>query len=156
MNEHKATATPVDLFGKDHWSLMGYVIDACANGRAGIGALQRPKMRCNGHKRPLMASAVGWRSQYSTRLRGFFEFALRADPVAAASAGYQLLDHDDWDCLEDLEAAGFLEILSMVNGAVQLTPRGVDVAAFLIRHKAVGGQYASFVLAEAQVAAMPA
>lgn len=141
-------STPVQKFGKDHWSLLAYVETRCVDGSAGIGALDRNRMRCNQERHPLLggslSAAPGWKPQYSTRLAGFFEFKDRAIPAVAIAAGFMLDGHDDWDCLDDLEACGFVEILSTANGAVRLTPAGLKVAAALREHKATGGMFATF------------
>jgi DNA-binding PadR family transcriptional regulator len=57
-----------------------------------------------------------------------------------------LLTHDDWDCLDDLEADGFLEVINLTQGVVKLTPAGLVVAAQLRAHKAHGGQFAQSIL----------
>jgi hypothetical protein len=145
-------ATSVDLFGKDHWSMLAYVETCCVDGDNGHGRLHLSRVRCNPRRHPLMASAavgdVRWKLSYSTRLRGFFEFDGRSDPEKAIAAGLMLADHDDWDCLEDLQSAGYVEIVSMANGAVRMTGPGLVVAAQLRAHKCSGQQYATFSLAD--------
>lgn len=137
--------TSVDKFGKDHWSLLAYVQHCCVNGREGTGRLDRQRMRCNSGVRPLLAGAhLQWKLSHSTRLAGFSDFEDRGDPEKAIAAGVQLRDHDDWDCLDDLEAAGYVEVLSLVNGFVRLTKSGLEAAAQLSAHKAQGGQFAGF------------
>jgi len=145
--------TPVTQYGKDHWSMLAYAEAVCVDGQKGVGTLLRDRMRCNPARHPLLAGAyasVGsWKPQYGTRLRAFFEFNLRNDPVQAVAAGVQLDGHDDWDCLEDLEAAGYVEVLSLSQGTVRMTARGNQVAALLRAHKANGGMFANFVLESA-------
>jgi len=134
------STTPVHKFGKDHWSLLAYVECCCVDGRDGVGALDHARMRSKHGK-----SSVGcWKPQYSTRLKGFFEYEHRADPQAAIAAGFMLSDHDDFDCLVDLESAGLLEILSSTNRLVKLTPAGIAVAAEIRQHKAGGAHFATF------------
>lgn len=137
-------ATPVEKFGKDHWSLLAYAEDRCVHGREGLGMLSLSVMSCNGNKRPLMGAMMPWRDSYSTRLKGFFEFFERHDTAKAVAAGVQLLGHDDWDSLDDLEAAGFLEIISQTQGAVRFTTLGSQAAAALREHKTKGGQMSTF------------
>lgn len=143
------TITP-EQFGKDHWALLAYVETTCVDGANGFGHLDRSKMRCNEHKHPafksVIALASGWKLSYSSRLYGFFEFAERNDPEKAIEAGLQLRDHDDWDCLEDLAAAGYVKVLSLANAFIRMTDEGLRVTALLRAHKANGGQYAGFVL----------
>jgi hypothetical protein len=56
----------------------------------------------------------------------------------------RLADHDDWDCLEDMENAGLLEIVSVANTAIVLTAKGLAVAGHLRKHKATGGAFSDF------------
>jgi hypothetical protein len=131
---------PPEQWGQDHWSLLGYV-----NVRyAGSIPLELDHMRCNFERHPLLVgfrqslvSNTGtiWKTEYSTRLRG----NTRENPVRAAG-------HDDWDCLDDLEAAGLVDVISLVNGLVFLTEKGQEVANRLVRHKAQGGKFATFEL----------
>jgi hypothetical protein len=145
------SATPVEKFGKDHWSLLAYVEDLCVNGREGLGEIDPRKLRCNPATHQTMycahSSPVHWKPSYGTRLAGFFDFEDRGDPEKAIAAGLQLRDHDDWDCLEDLEAAGYVEVLSLANGVVRMTKGGCEVASQLRTHKASGGHFAGFRLA---------
>ena len=149
--------TSVDKFGKDHWSLLAYVEHCCVNGRDGFGEIDRRRVRCNPNTNHMLAGVYSndtqWKLSYSTRLAGFFDFEERNDPEKAIAAGLQLRDHDDWDCLDDLEAAGYVEVLSLVNGFVKMTEKGCDVSAKLRAHKAAGGQFAGFRLAAEPCAA---
>lgn len=123
MSEHT-----MEQWGKDHWSLLAYV-ECCAVEKRGI--LARSKMRCNESQRPLLHSrrvCSTWESKYSTRLKD----------------GNTIEGHDDWDCLEDLESAGFLEIISLSNPRVSLTDKGFEAAAALRKHKGGGGTFNSF------------
>ena len=146
------SSTPVEQFGKDHWSMLAYVEQCCVDGRDGLGTIDRRRVRCNQNTNPMLAavysSDTAWKLQYSTRLAGFFDFEGRNDPEKAIAAGLQLRDHDDWNCLEDLEAAGYVEVLSLVNGVVKMTEKGCGVAAKIRAHKAGGGQFASFYLTQ--------
>ena len=47
-------------------------------------------------------------------------------------------DQDDWDCLADLEAAGFVELVSYATGLVHIFPVGIKAAAALRDHGAGG------------------
>lgn len=131
-------------FGKDHWSLLSYVEDLCVNGKGGAGAISRSHMRCNPEKHPILSCGNQWSPRYSTRLKNFFQFEERDDYAKACDAGVQINGHDDWDCLDDLEEAGYIEIISLVNGAVLMTDRGRAISAELRNHKSKGGQFATF------------
>lgn len=141
-------STPVEMYGKDHWSMLAYVESCCVEGQGGIGTLNGSRMRCNQSRHPLhaghLSDIAGWKLSYSTRLAGFFDFPERNVPEAAISEGLQLRDHDDWDCLDDLAEAGFVEILSLANAQVKMTEQGMAVVARLRAHKAAGGMFANF------------
>lgn len=139
------TAVPVEKFGKDHWSLLAYVETLCVDGKDGLGVIDGRRVRCNPARHPGQETSPGpWRDSYSTRLAGFFQFDDRADPQLAAEAGLMLLGHDDWDCLEDLEAAGLVSVITLTSGGVLLTDEGSRVAGVLRAHKAQGGHFAGF------------
>lgn len=147
------SATPVSKFGKDHWSLLAYVESRCVDGDAGVGTLVCAHLRGNSHTHPLLANTA-WKPGFSTRLKGFFEYEQRSDVAKAIEAGFMLEGHDDWDCLDDLAAAGYVEILSLANGRVRMTEAGLEMAAQVRQHKARGGQFAGFSpAADAAVAA---
>lgn len=94
-----AYATPmsnhitIDRWGKDHWSLLAYVESVCVDGH---GEIDLRRMRCDADRHPGYAVRQGFddnsHKKYSTRLQDG-----------------ELQDHDDWDCLDDLEAAGLVE-----------------------------------------------
>jgi len=146
--QHAFAAVPIDRWSKDHWSLMAYVETLCVDGKDGIGTIDKRKVRCNPEQHPLCGAiyGAGWQPNHGTRLQGYFDFANRSDPAASEAAGFQMTQHDDWDCLDDLNAAGFVETLSMANGFIRLTDEGIVVAAKLREHKVRGGMYAAFQL----------
>lgn len=74
-------------------------------------------------------------------LAGYDRF--RGDAQEAAQAGCQALDHDDWDCLDDLCEAGFAERLTR-TGYAQLTPQGTAVHQAIEAHLARGQSIARF------------
>jgi hypothetical protein len=74
-----------------------------------------------------------WSPRHGTRLLGF----------SGAEPELQVADHDDWDCLDDLDAAGLVQVINLANGWVRLTPAGVAMAAKIRAHKAGGGSFAS-------------
>ena len=131
-------------FGKDHWSLLAYVEDRCVNGKDGVGTLSRSRLSCNPDKHPMLSAGNEWQPSYSTRLKGFFQFEERSDYLKASAAGVQVNGHDDWDCLNDLEAAGYIEIISLVNGLIVMTDLGRAISAELRAHKSSGGHFSTF------------
>ena len=108
---------PIEKFGRDHWSTLAY--------------LETRAVDCQGKVDPLrMRSKDSGRGCPPTRLRAHDE---------------QLANHDDYDCLEDMEKAGLLINRGTgSNPVVGLTDRGWKVASCLRRWKAEGGQYSHF------------
>lgn len=129
---------PMDRWGKDHWSTLAYVeICTVDHQRApGIGEITRERMRANPNTHPMLAHLSDWNPAHGTRLKGFKSHAETPDLC--------LPHHDDWDCLDDMEAAGLVEMYSTVNGYVQITALGRRIAHQLRDHKARGGTFASF------------
>jgi hypothetical protein len=119
-------------WGEDHWSLLAYVECTCVDSgtRMGIGKLDPARM----HQR----SIPGWKGAYGTRLSGYRNSSGSVDPKR------QLPNHDDFDCLRDLEAAGLVDIRSWANLFVWITDRGLDIAHAIRRHKARGGCFWNF------------
>ncbi len=120
----------VEKFGRDHWSTFAYV-ECCAVDYK--GALDNRRMRCDADRHPglvnPMLDSVQVHNKYPTILAG----------------GEELTDHDDWDCLDDLEAAGFIELGGTgLHPVVALTESGYKVAAALRRHKVQGHAFSDF------------
>lgn len=134
----------IDRFSKDHWSLLAYVEHECINGQKGIGKLNRSKLRGNHNKHPLLAVNDLWKDSYSTRLSGFFEYPFNNDLEKSCATGFQILGHDDWDCLDDFFDNGLIDIISSVNCFVKLTDKGIDCCSHLNDHKAKGGYFSNF------------
>jgi len=125
-------------WGKDHWGLLAYVETRAVDHQ---NQLDHEHMRTNTTTHPLLRNDAyqrdrpkRWESSHSTRLRD----------------GRILDGHDDWDCLDDLDDAGLVEIISLVNGFVRMTDYGLVIAARLRRHKANGGMYQDFAPLEQQ------
>lgn len=139
------TSVSIDKFGKDHWSTFAYIETCCVDN---AGKVDKSRMRTNENKHPLLASNVSiafkWKKSNNTRLKGFFQLDGRDDPQKAIEAGLMIDGHDDWDCLDDLESHGLIEILSLANPMVQMTKLGLDASAKLRAHKASGGMFANF------------
>lgn len=103
-------------------------------------------MRCNPETHPLLALSqhLSWTPQYSTRLRGYFEFEPRKDVEQAFSANVQVRGHDDWDCLNDLEAAGYLEVVKLTEGLVKIEPKGCELVGAIRTWLALGNPMNTF------------
>ncbi len=117
------THQPLTTFGKDHWSLLAYLVTRFEE------PIRFDRLRINAAYHPLHAHAGGWDDRYTTRLTG----------GAVAPPG-----HDDLHCLEDLEREGIVHVLSLNNGFFKITPVGWLVAYDLLEHKRKGGGFALF------------
>ncbi|MGR5558371.1 hypothetical protein ACQKQC_19035 [Vibrio fortis] len=120
----------ISEFAKDHWALLAYVEDLCVNSSDGIGSIEKRRMRCNPERHPNESANYAWKDEYGSRITG----------------GQVVPGHDDWDCLNELEANGLVEVISMANLAIKMTQHGNEVTAMVRSHKAAGGNYASFSL----------
>lgn len=117
---------PIEQFGHDHWSTFGY-LETCVVDDGGV--VDKVRLRCIHARHPYGAHRGGDATRYPTRLRG----------------GVELAHHDDWDCLEDFEAAGLCENNGTGTYPVfALTPLGREIAGKLRAHKARGGQWREF------------
>jgi len=130
-------------FGKDHWSLMAYVGTLCQDAPDKTGVIDKRRIRSNPATHPIhVASLLGagrsWSPEYGTQLHGYRKEDGSIDETRHLDA------HDDWDCLDDLEEAGLIEIISEVNGFIQFTVYGLDVLGQLTIHKADGGKFIDF------------
>ena len=127
----------IKQFGKDHWSLLAYVDTRCVDHKEVLDIVH---LRT---KHPAIATTpLGqnmWEPEYGTRLKGYW----KEDGTKDESK--KLLDHDDHDCLDDLEKAGLLtDVGTMINPFAALTKEGWRIATLLRQHKAAGGQFADF------------
>jgi hypothetical protein len=121
-----ASPIPIEEFGRDHWSTFGYLeVRVVDHG----GVVDRRHMRCHHGRHPQFAHEGGDAVDTPTRLRG----------------GFRIYHHDDWDCLEDLEAAGLLESGGTgLHPVYSLTDLGREVVGKLRAHKARGGTWDEF------------
>lgn len=137
----------VSQFGEDHWSLLAYIetaaVDpdrpavvssllATAKGE-NISNMDLRRIRVNWNTHPLMWTQLSAPPKNTPYPYGS---VLKGGEVAEG--------HDDVDCLDDLEAAGFIEHVSLVNGIVKITAKGIDAAQQVRQHKMLGGKFADF------------
>ena len=103
---------PESQFGKDHWSLLAYAETRTVDYR---GTIEHDHLRCHARRHPEFFGA-GTResvaggvdaSDYATRLRGE---AITDESGRAHYGVLERYEHDDYDCLNDLVAAGLIEI----------------------------------------------
>lgn len=64
--------------------------------------------------------------------------------VTILKNGLVIKDHDDWDCLEDLEAADLIELGTLTNPTVEVTQYGCLVYERLCMHKIFEKDYSTF------------
>lgn len=129
----------MDRWGKDHWSLLGYVETQSVDHH---GILNGDRMRTNLRLHREMQGDVQYRrgapsSEHPTRLK------LEEIP-----------NHDDWSCLEDLIAAGLItgetaqiywdRMFANTIARIKLTEKGQALAEQLRRHKSNGGNFSNF------------
>lgn len=77
-----------ERWGRDHQSVLLYLETRCVDYG---GQVRTEQLRCN-PTRHAYGGGVRWSDKYTTRLR---------EGVAAVG-------HDDWDCIDDLVAAGLV------------------------------------------------
>lgn len=109
---------PRHLWGRDHWSTLLYAetraVDHC-------GELDRRQMRCDPARHP--------------ELDAWADRSPKKHPTLLAG-GAELPDHDDWDCLADMEAAGFLTRDNWTK--VTITDQGFLIVGDLRKQRARG------------------
>ena len=127
-------------FGKDHWSLFAYVEIRCIDYK---GVLDKNHLRIKEEVdtagRISAYSFPKWKPEWGTRLSGYWK------KDGATDESKKLLDHDDLDCLEDLETANLIESIGTgLFPAYKLTKYGRKVNSKLRNHKADGKNFADF------------
>lgn len=131
-------------FGKDHWSLLGYIETCCVDRMGSSSKINHDRMRTNPNRNPPLGSRPRpesrWKDEYSTRLKSF-PWSSRDEKEKAK---HRVTGHDDWDCLEDLEQTGLANLFSYVNGFVKITNKGFAIVAELRAYKANGGSFSTF------------
>ena len=131
---------PMERWGKDHWSTLVYLETCAVDAR---GMIENRRMRCNARlHRPFVGlmfdNEIQDGSKYPTRL----------------TDNAELDNHDDWSCLEDMVKLGLIEVEWKVKdrrkafggcvARVKFTDKGLEVSSAIRRHKANGGQFATF------------
>jgi hypothetical protein len=102
--EWRTTSVPPitpDRFGKDHYSTLLYVETRAVDYK---GLLDHEHMRCNGLRHPIMLLSKARSIAFGTT-----QVDAREYPTWLAG-GVEQADHDDYDCLDDLLAAGWLTV----------------------------------------------
>jgi len=108
----------VDQFGRDHESALLYIESRCVDY---CGILDNRHMRANPARHPAFAHLAGWNEEHGTRLKD----------------GSVVGQHDDWDCIDDLEVAGMVcRGGTSIAPVFSLTTKGWKCAGSLRREKA--------------------
>lgn len=124
VKQRTTKAIPVEEFGKDHWSTFAYLETRCVDNG---GEIERRHMRCDSDRHPQFAH-MDTEKKYPTLTK----------------AG-EVKNHDDWDCLDDLELVGLTENVGTgLNRVYKLTPLGWVVAGQLRQHRSDKGTFATF------------
>jgi hypothetical protein len=124
---------PIADFGKDHWSLLGYVEGRCVEHGGRLN---------NAHMRDKRES--GWdKDIYGTQLFGYWTYGAKG---MERHPERRLCYHDDYDCLSDLESAGLcVNIGRTTNPIMTMTDLGYQVLTEIKKHKEHGGTFSNFV-----------
>jgi hypothetical protein len=130
---------PIDQFGRDHWSTFAYIETLCVDKQ---GKPEHDRMRCNKNRHvellgpAQLRTSNDWQESWSTRLKGHTDKRPK-----------QVSGHDDWDCAEDLQHAGLIEVHGTgLYPYFKMTVPGFACAALLRQHKAKGGNFSDFTL----------
>lgn len=119
---------PPEMWGKDHFSTFGYIECRIVDND---GIPDREHMRVDPELHPGLGNRACRISdhKFPTRLRD----------------GVELVDHDDWTCAEDLEAAGLIKWEGTgMHPIFVMTDKGKAVAGRLRAHKGAGGNFGDF------------
>lgn len=130
-------------FGKDHWSMFAYIETRCVDFKGVLDVahlrIRNPAIGLRSRHSPYLRPK--WESNWGTRLRGYFM------KDGETNKHYLLPNHDDLDCFDDLEEAGYIENTGTgLNPACVLTKLGSQIVSLLRQHKAKGEHYATFTL----------
>lgn len=123
---------PLQRWGKDHWSTFAFVAHWCAEygsqGFAVASPRHRRQMRVDADIHPGLAHSleIAGARRYPTRLND----------------GTEVERHDDYSCVEDMEAEGLVEWGGTgLNPVLRMTARGLTAAGVVATHKTEGGQF---------------
>lgn len=125
METTEQTTIAMSRWGADHWSTLAYLETRAVDHG---GRISRQRMRCNPKLHPGLAHST-WEKEYPTRLRG----------------GELQHDHDDWSCVDDFEAHGFIVVEGTgMYPLIRFTAAGLHLATQLRAHRANGGNWGDF------------
>jgi hypothetical protein len=114
----RAEGVPIEHWGKDHWSTFAYAAHVATSDKDSV--IEPDRMRTDGNRHP---HGVG----YTKRMLGT-DTTAKLYPTRLRQ-GQLLLEHDDWDCLDDAVHAGLMTWGTWVNPFVVLTTKGLAAQA---------------------------
>ena len=129
----------IQQFGKDHWSLFAYIGTRVSDygGRLDLVHLRikNPVLQQN------RLGTMMWKPEYGTRLKGYW------NKDGSTNQSLLILDHDDYDCLDDLEEAELIKSFGTgLNPVYKLTKFGAEVHSKLLLHKQAKKNFSDFEL----------
>lgn len=135
------TTAPIEptRWSKDHWSCLLFLETVIVDHRGVFSDRLRMSMRTNPETHPAygywLHDHPRWQAEWGTRV--FYS--------DVATTMVRSDQHDDWDCLEDMEAAGLLVNRgSGMNPVLRLTDRGVRLHGMVRTHRADGKKLVEF------------
>lgn len=143
--KYQSSYVPVNEWGHDHWSTLAYVETRVVDH---LGRLNPENLRCDIRVHRVFANSANFMGAGPT-------------PPTRLADGTFVERHDDWSCIEDAIAAGFI-IMDDEEAAIggrhdehgiwrcgpsprfTLTDEGRRVAGLLREHRARGGKWETF------------
>ncbi len=131
MQQEANNATPIALWGRDHWSTFSYIGYVIVHYQ---GVPTKARMRTDADLHPGLIGAQQLRgiqyrdTKHPTRLKG----------------GIELDDHDDWSCVEDMVGLGLVEWNGTgMHPKFDFTKVGWTLHERVEKYLAAGGQLAT-------------
>ena len=130
-------------WSSDHWMLLRYLADRAGKApKGGPATIEYARLRINRQNHLVQFLAISewglgekqWSRPDSTRLDAHDEAMLTGDPDKIEEAMSQVPYHDDFDCIEEMEDEGLLEIISTARGEFTLTSSGARIATLIEAH----------------------
>lgn len=141
-DEYKDSFIPMDLWGKDHWSLLAYiscVMEEFAGFQVGFDG----RMRQNRRNFRIMKE----QAPVPKRVNNCMGIVMKEDYSTRLKNGVVARDHDDWCCVQDMATAGlFQETVEKVepNKILHFSDKGIQISNALRVHKMRGGVFSNF------------
>lgn len=106
---------PVNRFGKDHWTTFGYIETRIVDY---VGLLNLDHMRIDQGRHPMLATMrprrlAGFDLSFTATGDNQYPTRLKSEAPNSETGRFTMVNldnHDDYDCVDDLVAAGLLEI----------------------------------------------